>query len=336
MKRCLISLLALILVSTSSLTLAAPSQLTGGGSSFIDPVMEKWIIDCGQKNGIDINYQSIGSGAGTTQLKAGTLTFAASDEPLKNDQLQKNDWLQFPAITGGIVVIVHINGVSNNQLALDGKTLADIYLGKIKYWDNAAIKVLNPGLKLPHKGIIAIHRADGSGTTFNYTNYLAKVSPVWKKTIGVGTVVSWPGGVGAKGNAGVASQVQTLNNSIGYVEYTYAQENGLTVTKMKNCDGQVVTASLTSFESAAANANWQASNSFYQVLTCQPGDDSWPIVATTFIMIPKKTSIENKATLFKFFSCIYKHSSDDAKQLNYVGIPSAVNKTIMARWKSDN
>jgi phosphate transport system substrate-binding protein len=334
MKKYLLSCLAVILLGASSLSVAATTELTGAGSSFIFPVLTKWIHEYNQKSGIQINYQPIGSGGGMRQLQAGTVNFAASDEPLKTAVLNQRGWIQFPMITGGIVPIINVKGVTNNQLTLDGSTLAAIYLGKIRYWDNAAIKALNPGVTLPHRIIIAVHRADGSGTTFNFTNYLAKVSPQWKKQVGVNTVVSWPArGIGAKGNAGVASQVANLPGSIGYVEYAYAQENHLNAAKMKNQAGKVVTASLSSFESATANANWQASDSFYQILTNQPGANSWPIVATTFIMMPKSLKTDTRESLFTFFEWSYENSIKDAEQLNYVAIPATVTKTIINSWK---
>lgn len=334
MKKYLLGLLAVLFIGTASLSTAATTELTGAGSSFIFPVLTKWIHAYNQKSGVQINYQPIGSGGGMRQLQAGTVSFAASDEPLKTADLHQKGWIQFPMITGGIVPIVNIKGITNNQLILDGATLANIYLGKIQYWDDAAIKALNPGVNLPHRMIIAVHRADGSGTTFNFTNYLAKVSPQWQQQVGVNTVVSWPArGIGAKGNAGVASQVANLPGSIGYVEYAYAQENHLNTAKMRNQAGKVVTASLSSFESAAANANWQASNNFYQILTNQPGVNSWPIVATTFIMMPKTLKTDTRESLFTFFEWSYENGIKDAQQLNYVSIPVTVTKTIVKSWK---
>ncbi len=321
------------------ITLVSCSQgssngLTGAGSSFIYPVLSIWAKDYA-KQGPEVNYQAIGSGGGLQQIYSKTIDFAASDMPLTLAQLKQHQLQQFPMIVGGIVPVVNITGVKNNQLKLNSGTLVGIYMGTIQYWDNKAIKSLNPGVKLPHNQIITIHRADGSGTTFNFSNYFTKVSSTWKSKYGANTVISWPGnGIGAKGNAGVASQVMQTPNSIGYVEYAYAKQNDMTMTKMQNRAGRTVAANAASFTSAAKNAKWTASNGFYQILTNQPGANSWPIVATTFVLIPKteRTPLV-KQKVFKFFTWCFKNGTTAASQLDYVAIPKSVYKSIIATFK---
>lgn len=317
---------AAVLIMASSLSaMAANVQITGAGSSFVYPVMSKWTSVYATKNNIQINYQSIGSGGGIRQLQSKTIDFAASDMPLNAKQLNKQQWTQFPIIVGGIVPVVNIKGVKANQLVLSGPLLSDIYSAKVKYWDDPNIKKLNPKLTLPHAMIIPIHRADGSGTTFNFTNYLSKVSPTWKKTVGSNTLVQWPSfGLGAKGNAGVANQVETTDNSIGYVEFAYAHSSNLTTTKMLNAAGRVVAPTLNSFKSAAANAKWSASNHYDVVLTNAPGATSWPIAASTFVLLPKQLSAVNHAALNKFFNWVYTSGGQYATKLDYVAIPKSV------------
>lgn len=323
--------LGLCVTSTAALANNPSTSITGAGSSFIYPVLSKWTTAYQQKTNIRINYQDIGSGGGIQQLTDGTVNFAASDMPLSMTALQKKGWTQFPIVSGGVVMVVNINGIKNNQLTLNGQTLGDIYTGKIQYWDNAALKKLNPGVKLPHNRIITVHRADGSGTTFNFTNYLSKVDTNWKA--GADTVVSWPTfGLGAKGNAGVAASVQKMPNSIGYVEYAYATENNMVMAKMKNKSGQVVTASLTSFKASAANANWDPKSGFNQILTNQTGAKAWPIVATTFIMLPVKQDPAVTKAALNFFSWSFTQG-DMASQIGYVTMPSNVVSKIKANWK---
>lgn len=314
--------------------LAATTSITGAGSTFIYPVLSKWTTTYAKSNNVQINYQPIGSGGGIQQLTDKTVTFAASDMPLNLKSLQQKKWTQFPMVTGGIVLAINVQGVKNNQLTLDGKTLADIYMGKVKYWDNAEIKTLNKGVTLPHNLIVTVHRADGSGTTFNFTNYLSKVSPAWQKQVGANTVVSWPSfGLGAKGNAGVAAQVMNTPNTIGYVEYDYAIQNNMAMTKLVNAAGKTVSANLAGFASAAKSANWQASNGFDLILTNQPGAASWPIVATTFVLMPT-VGVDAKtvqATL-NFFKWAFTDGANTATKLDYVTMPSSVANTIMAQW----
>ena len=309
------------------------NSLTGAGSSFVYPVLAVWAQDYSAKQGIQVNYQAIGSGGGLQQMYSGTVNFAASDMPLTVAQLQQHKLQQFPIIIGGIVAVVNVAGIKNNEMILNGPVLADIYLGKITFWDDAAIKHLNPTLKLPHQNIVTVHRADGAGTTFNFTHYLADVSPTWKKEEGVNTMISWPNGIGAKGNAGVAAQILQTPNSIGYVEYAYAAQNHMAITRFINAAQQTVTASATSFAAAAKNAHWTKENGFYQILTNQPGADSWPIVATTFILIPSAPDAQLKPRLVNFFTWCYENGATAANSLDYVAIPASVYKEIMLTFK---
>ncbi len=315
----------------------ANEMITGAGSTFAYPILSAWIkeytnTDKIQTTGIKINYQAIGSGGGIRQLGAKTVDFAASDEPLKPSYLQKKGWTEFPIVSGGIVPIINIPGVKNNQLVLDGKTLANIYFGKITYWDNAAIKALNKNMCLPHKVIRVIHRSEGSGTTFNFTSYLAAVSPEWKNL--VNTAINWPAksSIGAKGNMGVAATVSRISYSIGYVEYTYAVEANLKVTKMRNHDGNVVSASLASFTSTIKNTDWHSNKVLYQPLINKQGKGSWPLMATTFILLPKlkmtdPVKLAKIKSILKFFKWCYTdpNAQRTAKQLLYV-IPPVFNK----------
>ena len=309
------------------------NTLIGAGSSFIYPVLAVWTQQYSAKEGIQVNYQSIGSGGGLQQMYSGTVNFAASDMPLTLSELQQHQLQQFPMIIGGIVPVINVTGIAPNQMVLNGTVLADIYLGKITFWDDTAIKLLNPTLKLPHQNIVTVHRADGSGTTFNLTHYLADVSPEWKAQGGVNTMVSWPNGIGAKGNAGVAAQVLQTANSIGYVEYAYAAQNHMAITRMMNADGHTVMASADSFTAAAKNAQWSANNGFYQILTNQPGAQSWPIVATTFILMPRTPDPQLKTRLYNFFTWSYQNGAAAAASLDYVAVPESVYKTIIATFK---
>ncbi len=326
------TLLTVLLVF--SLPLVAAQQVTAAGSSFIYPVLAKWAQTYNKTTQIQINYQPIGSGGGIRAIEARTVAFAASDKPLTTTELRKQGLVQAPMIVGGIVPVVNIPGIKNNQLILNGSVLAGIYMGKITKWNDAAIKKLNPSLTLPNKSIISVHRSDGSGTTFNFTNYLAKVSPLWKKNVGANTVVSWPGfGLGAKGNAGVASQVRNLPGSIGYVEFAYAIQNNMVTARMKNRSGHVIKPSGVTFAAAAENAKWNANKGFYLILTNQPGVMSWPIVATTFVLIPQKprSKAERKAAV-KFLTWSYKNGKSMAQDLDYVAIPPTVFKKVLADW----
>ncbi len=319
---------------------SAADSVTGGGSTFIYPALSQWAQSFNKDTGKKVNYQSIGSGGGLRQLAKKTVTFAASDMPLKKGKLDAKGYVQWPMILGGIVPVVNIDGVEKGQMVLDGETMADIYLGKITKWNDAKIKALNPNLKLPDSTITVVHRSDGSGTTFNFTNYLDKVSKEWDKEVGSSTEVNWPTGIGGKGNAGVAQYVNSVPNAIGYVEYAYALENNLTYTKLKNQAGKAVAPSMETFSVAAQNADYKADNGFYLILTDQPGDKSWPILATTFVLMYKdaKNADESKLAL-EFFDWSFKNGGDAAKKLDYIGIPqnvySVVEKDAWSQIKAD-
>ena len=320
----------LVAASTS----AYAADITGAGSTFIYPVLSKWADAYKKESGNGVNYQSIGSGAGIKQIEAKTVTFGATDAPLKPDQLEKDGLAQWPMVMGGIVPVVNIEGVKAGDMELNGETLANIYAGKITKWDDPAIKKLNPKLSLPSAAIAVVHRADGSGTTFNFTNYLSKVSPDWK--IGFGTTVEWPVGVGAKGNEGVSGNVGQTKNSIGYVEYAYAKQNKLTYTKLVNKAGKTVEPTTESFQAAAANADWPHAPGYYLILTDQPGDKSWPIVATTFVLMHKEpTDKANSAEAIKFFKFAFSKGDKMAEDLDYIPMPESVVKLIDKTWSAD-
>lgn len=315
---------------------ASATEITGAGSTFVYPILSKWSADYSAKTAVKVNYQSIGSGGGIAQIKAATVDFGASDMPMKPDELDKLGLMQFPVVIGGVVPVVNLPGVALNQLKLTGPVMADIFLGKIKRWNAPEIAALNPGVALPDATITVVHRSDGSGTTFNWVNYLSKVSDEWKTKIGEGTSVQWPTGVGGKGNEGVAAYVKQIKNSIGYVELAYAMQNKMTITQVKNREGHFVSASLESFQSAAANAEWTKAKDFSLVITDAPGAASWPIAATTFVMMygtPKKPE-QTKAAL-EFFQWSLEHGQQQAKELDYVGLPDALVKQIKAYWKAE-
>ncbi|HEX7968476.1 MAG TPA: phosphate ABC transporter substrate-binding protein PstS, partial [Stellaceae bacterium] len=267
--------------------LARATEISGAGATFPYPIYAKWAEAYKAKTGISMNYQSIGSGGGIKQITAKTVNFGASDMPLKPEELDKNGLTQWPMIMGGVVPVVNVRGIQPGQLKLDGPTLADIYLGKITKWDDAAIKKLNPDAKLPSMAIAPIYRSDGSGTTFIYTNYLSKVSPEWSEKVGNNTSVEWPTGIGGKGNEGVAALSARTAGAIGYVEYAYALQNKLTYAKLVNKEGNAVEPDSNSFQAAAANADWQTAPGFYLLLTDQPGKESWPITGASFILVHK-------------------------------------------------
>jgi len=325
----LAGLLAGALIATS----AQAKDLSGAGSTAIYPVLAKWADAYHSETGIAVNYQAIGSGGGIKQIEAGTVDFGASDKPLKPDYLKQKNLAQFPAVIISITPVVNLPGVKPGELVLDGPTLADIYLGKITYWDAAAIKKLNPHVKLPHVGISVVHRSDGSGTTFNFTNYLGKVSPEWDQKVGADVSVDWPVGVGGKGNAGVASNVQQVKGSIGYVEYAYVMENHLTYTKMVNKAGKVLGPTMDAFQAAAANADFSKVGDFYLVLTDQPGDKSWPITATTWILMRNDYTTERNEPVLKFCDWFMKHGQEQARVLDYVPLPGTVVEQIEAYWE---
>ena len=325
---------ALTVAGFSALSLAATASaqdVTGAGATFPAPLYAKWASDYNKATGIKINYQSVGSGAGIKQIDTKTVAFGASDMPLKDDELAKKGQLQFPTVIGGVVPVVNIKGIAPGQLKLNGQVLGDIYLGKITKWNDAAIKVLNPSLPLPDAAIAPVRRADGSGTTFIFTNYLSKVSPEWKTKVGEGTAVNWPAGAGGKGNEGVAAFVGRLPNSIGYVEYAYVKQNKMTYALMQNAAGSFVSPDDTAFKAAAAGAEW--AKSFYQILTNQPGAQSWPITGATFILMHKVQDKPAEATAtLKFFEWAYKNGDKTADDLDYVPMPAVVKSQIEKAW----
>ncbi len=319
----------------AALLVAAPVALaqnvTGAGASFPAPLYSKWASDYNKATGVKVNYQSVGSGAGLKQIEAKTVDFGASDAPLKDDELAKKGLMQFPTVVGGVVPVVNIKGIAPGQLKLNGQVLGDIYLGKITKWDDAAIKALNPSLPLPAADIAPVRRADGSGTTFIFTNYLSKVNAEWKSKVGEGTAVNWPAGAGGKGNEGVAAFVSRLPNSIGYLEYAYVKQNKLTFAQMKNKDGNFVSPDDSAFKAAAAGAEW--AKSFYQILTEQPGKDAWPITGATFILMQKLQDKPEQATAsLKFFDWAYKNGDATADGLDYVPMPPSVKAVIEKSW----
>ncbi len=324
--------LALIGVSAvSCFQLASAQEIVGAGASFPAPLYAKWAAEYNKATGVKVNYQSVGSGAGIKQIDAKTVDFGASDMPLTDEVLKTKGQFQFPTVIGGTVPVVNIKGIAPGQLKLDGQVLGDIYLGKITKWNDPALKALNPGLDLPDAAIAPVRRADGSGTTFNFTNYLSRVHPEWKSKVGEGTAVNWPVGAGGKGNEGVASFVNRLPNSIGYVEYSYVKQNKMTYTLMKNRDGMFVTPEDDAFKAAAAGADWN--KSFYQLITDQPGKNAWPISTATFILMHTKQDKPANATeIFKFFAWAFKNGGKAAADLDYVPMPAAVVASIEKVW----
>ena len=311
----------------------AQQEATGAGASFPAPLYSKWAADYHKATGVKINYQSVGSSAGIKQIEAKTVDFGASDEPLKDEDLAKKGLVQFPTVIGGIVPVVNIKGVAPGQLKLSGQVLGDIYLGKITKWNDAAIVALNPGVALPDATIAPVRRADGSGTTFGFTNYLSKVNAEWKEKVGEGKAVNWPTGAGGKGNEGVAAFVGRLPNSIGYVEYAYVKQNKLTYTLLQNSTGAFVSPDDASFKAAAAGADW--SKSFFQILTNQPGKDAWPITSATFILMhAKQEKPEQAAAALKFFQWAYQSGDQTAAGLDYVPMPEPVKQVIYKSWGS--
>ncbi len=315
---------------------AQATDISGAGATFPYPIYSKWADAYKKETGDALNYQSIGSGGGIKQIEARTVTFGATDAPLKPADLDKNGLVQWPQVMGGIVPVVNLDGIAAGAIVLDGPTLAKIFLGDIKTWDDPAIAKLNPDVKLPSTAIAVVHRADGSGTTFNFTNYLTKVSPDWASKVGSATAVQWPAGIGAKGNEGVANNVIQTKGAIGYVEYAYAMQNKLTYTKLINSAGKVVAPMTASFEAAAANADWAHAPGFRLILTNQPGADSWPITAATFILLPKqpKDIAAAKAAL-KFFAWAFEKGGPAAKSLDYIPIPASVIELIKKTWASE-
>ena len=310
----------------------AADSVTGAGASFPAPIYSKWAEAYNKATGNQINYQSVGSGAGIKQIKEKTVDFGASDMPLKDDDLAAAGLVQFPTVIGGVVPVIHVEGVKPGQLKLTGAVLADIYLGKVTKWNDAAITALNPGVKLPDAVITPVHRADGSGTSFIFTNYLSKVNADWKAKVGEGAAVNWPAnGLAGKGNEGVAQNVQRLPNSIGYVEYAYAKQSKMDYVQLKNAAGNFVEPDDLTFKAAAAGADW--TKSFYQLLTEQQGKDSWPITGATFILMHTAQDKPAQATAsLKFFDWAYANGDKAAADLDYVALPDALKALIHTKW----
>lgn len=324
----------------SALTVLAPlahaGETLGAGSSFVFPILEKWAAEYQAKTGNKISYRSIGSGAGLNQIQAATVDFGASDMPLSSADLAKRGLGQFPLVIGGVVPVVNIEGVDPGAMRFTGPVLADIFLGKIKTWDDPAIRAINPGLKLPSAAIAVVHRSDGSGTTFNWANYLSKVSPEWKAKVGEGTTVEWPLGAGGKGNEGVAAFVALAKNSISYVEYAYAVANKLSYGLVQNRAGRFVQPSAESFQIAAATANWGEAKDFYLIMTDAPGEEAYPITATAFVLMYKQPkNAERWKVARDFFKWSLENGQTQAAALNYVPLPPALVKQVEDYWASD-
>ena len=309
----------------------AQQEATGAGASFPAPLYAKWASDYHKATGVKVNYQSVGSGAGLRQIEAKTVDFGASDAPLKDEDLAKKGLVQFPTVIGGVVPVVNIKGIAPGQIKMSGQVLGDIYLGKITRWNDAALTALNPGVPLPDAAIAPVRRADGSGTSFIFTNYLSKVNPEWQAKVGEGTAVNWPTGAGGKGNEGVAAFVGRLPNSIGYVEYAYVKQNKMTYVQLQNAAGSFVSPDDTAFKAAAAGADW--AKSFHQILTNQPGKDAWPLTGATFILMHKaQDKPAQAATSLKFFEWAYQSGDKTAGDLDYVPMPDSVKAVILKSW----
>jgi phosphate transport system substrate-binding protein len=328
------ALVAAVATGVSASVRAA--DISGAGATFPYPIYAKWADAYKKETGNGLNYQSIGSGGGIKQIKAKTVTFGASDMPLEPKDLKAANLIQFPTVIGGDVPVANLDGIKPGELVLDGAALAKIYLGEIKTWDDPAIKKLNPNAKLPSQAIVVVHRSDGSGTTFIWTDYLSKVSPEWKSKVGANTSVEWPVGIGAKGNEGVANNVANTKGAIGYVEYAYVKQNKMTYTNVINKDGKPVSPDAASFQAAAANADWAKAEGFYVILTDQPGAQSWPIAGATFILFPTQPQdLAAAKEALKFFEWAYTKGGKMAEELDYVPMPPDVVSLIKKEWSSD-
>ena len=326
------------LMALAGLAQAEDVTINGAGASFPYPIYSQWAHKYNSLTGVKINYQSIGSGGGIAQIKAKTVDFGASDEPLKAEALNESGLVQFPMVIGGVVLVVNIPGIGPGQIKLTGEVLGDIFLGKIAKWDDPAIKGLNPDLKLPSQAITVAHRTDGSGTTFIFTSYLAMVSPAWKEKVGAGKSVNWPaaGSIGGKGNEGVAGQVKMVSGAIGYVEYAYALQNKMAFTQLKNQAGKFLNPSIEAFQAAAASADWKNAPGYYLMLDNQPGDQSWPIAGATYILLHKDQPNAAKITaMLKYFKWCYQHGGEMAAKLDYVPLPANVVEMVEATWAKD-
>ena len=327
---------AMAAASTFILSTAFAADISGAGATFPYPIYAKWADAYKKETGNGLNYQSIGSGGGIKQIKARTVTFGASDAPMKGEDLESLGLAQFPMVMGGIVPVVNLAGVEPGELVLDGPVLADIFQGKITSWDDEAIRKLNPGLALPSQAVAVVHRSDGSGTTFNFSYYLGDVSADWKSNVGVATALEWPVGIGAKGNEGVANNVAQTGGAIGYVEYAYAKQNGLTHADMVNKDGKTVEPTAASFSAAAANADWSSQPGYGVILANQPGAESWPMTAATWILVYKNPEdAAATAEALKFFAWSYARGDEAAGALDYVPMPDSVVRSVEEMWARD-
>jgi len=327
------TILTALALSSTLMSAAHAGEMTGAGSTFGYPIYAKWAEAYKASSGVSLNYQSIGSGGGIKQIEANTVDFGATDMPLSPETLAKNGLTQFPTVIGGVVPVVNIPGVAPGKMHLNGKTLSDIYMGKVIAWNDPEIVALNKGLALPATHITVVHRSDGSGTTFIFTNYLSKISPDWKEKVGNDTAVAWPAGVGGKGNEGVASFVKQIRGSVGYVEYAYAKQNKMAYVLMQNKAGQYVAPFAANIQAAAAGADWAHVPDFYEILTNEPGLQSWPITGATFILMHKTASKpENAKIVLKFFDWAYANGDQLAASLDYVTLPKSVTKLIETSW----
>lgn len=328
--------LALVVASLSLVVVACTQSITGAGASFPAPLYSKWSEAYKAATKTNINYQSIGSGGGIKQIKAGTVDFGASDKPLTPEELKESGLYQFPTVLGGVVPVINLTGFTSGQIKLSGTVLADIFLGKIKKWDDPAIVALNPELKMPNEAITVVHRSDGSGTSFIFTHYLAGVSAEWKEKIGVSDTLSWPVGIGGKGNEGVANFVKTTQGAIGYVEYAYAIKGGSAYALLQNTTGEFIKPDVDSFKAAAGNADWAGAKGNYLILTNQPGANSWPITGATFIVLPQRPKAPKKtAAVLAFFDWAYRQGDADADALHYVSLPDAVEEDMRKQWDAN-
>ncbi len=325
--------IAAVCLATLMAGQAAAADVTGAGASFVYPIMSKWSSDYAAATGTRVNYQSIGSGGGIAQIKAGTVDFGSSDAPLKPEDLAKAGLGQFPSVIGGVVPVINVPGVPAGAMKLDGPLLADIFLGKVTRWDDPRIVALNGGLRLPSRKITVVHRSDGSGTTFNFVNYLSKVSPEWQSKVGEGTSVKWPTGIGGKGNEGVAAYVKQINGGIGYVEMSYALQNRMAYSRLKNRAGNFIVPGNDAFQAAADSAEWDKARDFYLIMTDAPGAEAWPITATNFILMYKQPKNAAGAKAAKeFFTWVYANGDAQATALDYVPLPDSLVKRIEAYW----
>ena len=323
----------LAVCASLSMGVSFAAEITGAGATFVFPAMSRWSADYNAATKVKVNYQSIGSGGGIAQVKAKTVDFGSTDAPLKPEELNAAGLAQFPSVIGGVVPVVNLKGISAGQIKLSGKVLGDIFLGKITQWNAPEIAALNAGVALPNVRITVVHRSDGSGTTFNFVNYLSKVNPEWKAKVGEGVAVRWPSGLGGKGNEGVAAYTKRINGALGYVELSYATINKMSHISMQNAAGKFVQPSLESFRAAAASADWKNSKDFYLVITNAPGAASWPITATNFMLMQKvPTSAERAKASLEFFKWVYANGDKSAEALGYVPLPDELVAQVNAYW----